>query len=365
MVIALVWATYRSKDISSIFSKSSSTTTSPINSVFFGTWRDQINRDRDEWVQYELCIDSYSKQLWADAITEAGKVRSFGPLTITDYGNDYVSAGGYTFTYSKKTDTIVVNSSMFNPPFERYYSEVVNNTYDENSNNKSTPKPANTSIPATEKTSFSDSIFNGTWRDQVYREGKDWIQYELVIDCAKNQFWINTISDAGRVNMFGPETIVEIKDNYIKTSGGFEFTYDKKSDSINTDSAMFTPPFTKYSSKSSNDAFGVNPDDYKAKSQTVTGSTVPEGGLFTKAEAFTAAQYIVKQELVSPSSAKFCKVTEATATFNSTTGKWTVKGWVESKNTYGTVIRQNFTAVFKPVKKNGDIGYNSGTALLY
>ena len=209
------------------------------------------------------------------------------------------------------------------------------------------------------------SIYSGTWRDQVYREGKEWIQYELVIDCSNNQFWINTISDAGRVKMSGPETIVEIDRTHIKTSGGFRFTYNKKSDSLNTTSKMFTPPFTRYSSNTSNDAFGANSDDYKAKSQTVTGSTIPKGGLFTKAEAFTVAQYIVKQELVSPSSAKFCKVTEATATFNSTTGKWTVKGWVESKNTYGTLVRHNFTAVFKPVKKNGDIGYNSGTALLY
>lgn len=213
------------------------------------------------------------------------------------------------------------------------------------------------------------SIYSGTWRDQVYREGKDWIQREVIFDFENNMFWINTLasdSSVEKVLSIGPKQFNEIKENYVKIEGGWSFTYDAETDTLDTpDDFYFTPPLERYSNETNNTAFGVNPDDYKAKSQTVTGSTVPKGGLFTKAEAFTVAQYIVKQELVSPSSAKFCKVTEATATFNSTTGKWTVKGWVESKNTYGTLVRQNFTAVFKPVKKNGDIGYNSGTALLY
>ena len=217
--------------------------------------------------------------------------------------------------------------------------------------------------------SASDSVFTGTWRDQVYRGGKDWVQHEVIFDIENNLFWINTLSsdcDVEKILSVGPEQFDDIGEDYIIASRGWSFIYDKETDTLDTpDDFYFTPPLERYSAETKNTAFGVNPDDYRKKTQTFSGSETSSEAKLTNSEAFTVAQYIVKQELVSPSSAKFCKVTEATCTFNSTTGKWTVKGWVESKNTYGTVVRQNFTAVFKPVKKNGDIGYKGGVALIF
>ncbi|MBR2525363.1 MAG: zinc-ribbon domain-containing protein [Enterococcus sp.] len=224
-----------------------------------------------------------------------------------------------------------------------------------------------TPVHTTEPTTIPiNPIFNGTWRDQIYREGVEWIQYELIFDVEKDQFWINTISDAGRVKMTGPEHLALNGDDFILTSGGFKFTYDKENDTLTTDSKMFTPPFERYSDETKNTAFGANPDDYKAKKKSFSGTETDSKALLTNSEAFTVAQYIVKQELVSPSTAKFCKITEAECVFNSSTGKWTVRGWLDSQNEYGAMVRQNFTAVFKPVKdSSGNIGYKNGVALMF
>lgn len=82
---------------------------------------------------------------------------------------------------------------------------------------------------------------------------------------------------------------------------------------------------------------------------------------FTENEAFTVAESVVKQKLLSPSTAKFCKFTDAVCHYDYYEDRWTVTGWVDSQNSFGSMIRQNFTAVFQPVRKNGTIGCQHGT----
>lgn len=233
----------------------------------------------------------------------------------------------------------------------------------------STPKPTtyqqskSTATPAksTATPAPINSAFSGTWRDQVYREGNDWIQYELIVDADKNEIWINTISDAGRVKFTGPDKITNHSISFF-IAGGFSFRYDKNTDTLETDSPIFTPPFERYSDETNNTAFGANANDYRKNSQSSSSVSIPSSAKLTNIEAFTVAEYVVKEFLVSPSTAKFCKYTEATCSYNSSTDRWTVKGWVDSQNTYGATIRQNFTAVFQPVKDtSGNIGAKHGT----
>lgn len=82
---------------------------------------------------------------------------------------------------------------------------------------------------------------------------------------------------------------------------------------------------------------------------------------FTNSEAFTVALEVVRQNLKSPSTAKFCKYTEASCTYNASTNYWTVTGWVDAQNSFGATIRQNFTAKFQPVRKGEQIGCEHGT----
>lgn len=57
----------------------------------------------------------------------------------------------------------------------------------------------------------------------------------------------------------------------------------------------------------------------------------------TKGDAFAIAEKAVKGKLKSPSTAKFCSVTEATIGCSGNT--WVVRGWVNAQNGFGATVR--------------------------
>ena len=82
----------------------------------------------------------------------------------------------------------------------------------------------------------------------------------------------------------------------------------------------------------------------------------------TNVEAFTCAEEIVRGNLKAPSTAKFCKVTEATVT-DLGGGEYEVKGWVDAENSFGAMIRREFTVTYTALKKGSDIGYRNATVV--
>lgn len=65
----------------------------------------------------------------------------------------------------------------------------------------------------------------------------------------------------------------------------------------------------------------------------------------TDSEAWTCAKKIVKDNLKSPSSAKFCSMSEATISHVGS-GNYKVTGWVEAQNSYGAVVREYFVVTY-------------------
>lgn len=59
-------------------------------------------------------------------------------------------------------------------------------------------------------------------------------------------------------------------------------------------------------------------------------------------EAWVCAQNVVEQHLKSPSTADFCKYTEATIT-DLGNSKYKISGYVDSQNSFGAVVRSYFT----------------------
>lgn len=59
-------------------------------------------------------------------------------------------------------------------------------------------------------------------------------------------------------------------------------------------------------------------------------------------DAKICAEKAVEDNLKSPSTAKFCKYTEMTAT-NLGGDKWKVTGYVDAQNSFGAVVRTNWT----------------------
>lgn len=82
----------------------------------------------------------------------------------------------------------------------------------------------------------------------------------------------------------------------------------------------------------------------------------------TNAEAFTVAQDIVENNLKSPSTAEFCKVTDAEITHLGN-GEYMVYGWVDAQNGYGAVLRTNFLVTYTAIKQGTDIGYKNGNVI--
>ena len=61
-------------------------------------------------------------------------------------------------------------------------------------------------------------------------------------------------------------------------------------------------------------------------------------------DAWVVAQTIVEGKLKVPSSADFCRKSQATISRSGNT--WTVSGFVDAKNSFGVSIRSNFTVRF-------------------
>lgn len=80
------------------------------------------------------------------------------------------------------------------------------------------------------------------------------------------------------------------------------------------------------------------------------GSSSTDNYSHDKFDAMTIARKIVKNKLKSPSTAKFCDTTDASISCSGNT--WTVRGWVEAQNSFGAVIRNNFTVKFTFTSKD-------------
>ena len=70
----------------------------------------------------------------------------------------------------------------------------------------------------------------------------------------------------------------------------------------------------------------------------------------TKGDAFASAEKAVKGKLKSPSTAKFCSVTEATIGCSGNT--WVVRGWVDAQNGFGATVRTQFAVTFTFASKD-------------
>ena len=83
-----------------------------------------------------------------------------------------------------------------------------------------------------------------------------------------------------------------------------------------------------------------------------------------ESDAWVCAQDVVKKNLKSPSSAKFCLMSEATIHYNGEDGggsRYTVSGYVDAQNSFGAMIRKNFTVNLTVTKD----GYRRATCTFY
>lgn len=101
--------------------------------------------------------------------------------------------------------------------------------------------------------------------------------------------------------------------------------------------------------KSSHSNQGSNTNSYSGSSARHTDS-----------EAFSCAKAIVKSRLKSPSTAKFCWITDATIKHLGN-GEYMVTGWVEAQNSFGATLRQTFVVVYTATES----GYKNADATLY
>ena len=76
-------------------------------------------------------------------------------------------------------------------------------------------------------------------------------------------------------------------------------------------------------------------------------------------DAFYCATLIVKDYLKAPSTAKFCKLSDATVTHLGN-GEYMVTGWVDAENSYGAMIRSDFIVTYTATEK----GFKNGNAII-
>lgn len=83
-----------------------------------------------------------------------------------------------------------------------------------------------------------------------------------------------------------------------------------------------------------------------------------------ESDAWVCAQDVVERNLKSPSSAKFCLMSEATIHYNGEEdggSRYTVSGYVDAQNSFGAMIRKNFTVNLTVTKD----GYKRATCTFY
>lgn len=76
-------------------------------------------------------------------------------------------------------------------------------------------------------------------------------------------------------------------------------------------------------------------------------------------DAFYCATLIVESYLKAPSTAKFCKLSDATVTHLGN-GEYMVTGWVDAENSYGAMIRSDFVVTYTATEK----GFKNGNAII-
>ncbi len=76
-------------------------------------------------------------------------------------------------------------------------------------------------------------------------------------------------------------------------------------------------------------------------------------------DAFYCATLIVEDYLKAPSTAKFCKPSDATVTHLGN-GEYMVTGWVDAENSYGAMIRSDFVVTYTATEK----GFKNGNAII-
>ena len=76
-------------------------------------------------------------------------------------------------------------------------------------------------------------------------------------------------------------------------------------------------------------------------------------------DAFYCATLIVEDYLKAPSTAKFCKPSDATVTHLGN-GEYIVTGWVDAENSYGAMIRSDFVVTYTATEK----GFKNGNAII-
>ena len=83
-----------------------------------------------------------------------------------------------------------------------------------------------------------------------------------------------------------------------------------------------------------------------------------------ESDAWVCAKDVVERNLKSPSSAKFCLMSEATIHYNGEEdggSRYTVSGYVDAQNSFGAMIRKNFTVNLTVTKD----GYKRATCTFY
>lgn len=153
----------------------------------------------------------------------------------------------------------------------------------------------------------------------------------------------------------GKKVVVQIRGHdgdslNIDSSGGHKYKYNKY---IST-SVKIDDVFVYYDIGSSGSAGS------SSNFSSSTGSSSGSSARHTDSEAWTCAKKIVKDNLKSPSSAKFCTMSEATITHEGN-GRYKVTGWVEAQNSFGAVVRQNFTVTYTATKE----GFKDASVVFY
>lgn len=218
-----------------------------------------------------------------------------------------------------------------------------NSASNKNANVESTatPKPTPTPTPARDM-----SFMDGTWRDEVYREGNSWVQFEVVINTKAGTVSINSITENARTVMSRDMEITEYGEDYI-SAGGYVFTY-LEGDLLDVNSALFTnPPLTRYSENTVNDAFGADESDYRktAPSSSSSSAYLSED---VKATLWALAEKAVKNELKAPSTAKFpASYGSDGVSFGKSGDLYYVTAYVDAENGFGATLRTGFTVYAK------------------
>lgn len=176
----------------------------------------------------------------------------------------------------------------------------------------------------------------GTWRDEVYREGNSWVQFEVIINTDNETVSINTITENARTVTSNAMPITDYGDDFV-SAGGYIFTY-LAGDVLDVNSALFTnPPLTRYSYETINDAFGVDSSDYRKSSTSTYISDDIKGALWA------VAVKGVSSRLKYPDSAKFPFSYGSDGVSIGRNGEtYYVEAYVDAVNAFGVVSHMDF-----------------------